>query len=718
MEIGNYAVYKGHTFNCMNKDDKVIIDVTKYPEALTLFSRSRVEKKYETYCIEVPITKFSELFHIEKEYLFKGEYYSLFNETDSVYRVIFPPEILEQEGFKSCLGPRDLIVVEMPKTGNETVKEIKTVLFSKNLFAGARGKASGSRQEPELIWRIIGILLVLFSIVAKPLYKLMPLIENKKAEKINVQHKNSALNPEKSDSLKIPMPKESERSYQDLNDMLSRSVIMFYGHTHMLVKGEWKDLPAPLIIEDGILYVPVQNAFEHLGASISKINDMLYISNNDVVSVLMEQYNIALINTNSLIMEAAPIAEGEVFYIPADAAGKILNTSSYHSVTQQMLVLGGQASELTEDDCRIIKEKWGLSVNSIPEITGIRKLTQNTGYDYEALCAAAQTKKLYVSDEKGVIWSWTLNETGELKIKGIITAYVFEKNSVFIAGAGGNENRLYLNRNGKLTDASELPSIIWADEIQSAIGAYFAIKTGIEIEGRKDLSEMLEACKKALDGGLKNTYYLDYSIPESKKIQTLSSLQSGQISGEQFKKLCAAAKPGDFVLFRCPDAGTEYGFFNHSALILDVDYKSETIHLLQARGAEYGVGADEQMDYLSYESLYNDSYWEETQMAVLCYGEGLSEEQKKLAAKKAYEKFNGYQFGYGSWQGLKETNCAELIQDAYLEYGVRLVSGDASSRLKDLLEGNARNLVIIPDDLLLSENVVLKAVWQKYNPGN
>jgi len=575
------------------------------------------------------------------------------------------------------------------------------------------------RPDTKYIWRIIGVLLVLFSMLAKPLYKLRPLTENTEEEKGHIQPNSSAATREsKSDTAKEHVHEENKKTYQDLSSSLTRSVIMFYGYPQMLVKGEWKDLPAPLIIEDGILYVPVQNVFEHLGASISKINDMLYISNNGVVSVLMEQYNIALINTNSLIMEAAPIADGEVFYIPADAAGKILNTSSYHSVTQQMLVLGGQASGLTEDDCIMIKEKWSLPINSIPEIAAIRKLTQNTGYDYETLCTAAQAKKLYVSDDKGSIWSWKLNETGGLITKEIITAHVFEKNSVFIAGAGGNEDRLYLNKNGKLTDVSDLPSIIWANEVQNAIGTYFAIKTGIEIEGRRDFSQMLEACRKAVDGDLKNTYYLDYSIPSSEEIDIISKPQSDEHSREQWSKLCASARPGDFMLFRCPDAGTEYGYFNHSALILDIDYDSETIRLLQARGAEYGVGADEKMDCLSYESLYNDSYWEATQMAVLCSGKGLSEEQKRMAANKAYGKFNGYQFGYGSWQGLKETNCAELIQDAYLEYGVRLVSGDASSRLKDLLEGNARNLVIIPDDLLLSENVALKAVWQKYSPGN
>lgn len=575
------------------------------------------------------------------------------------------------------------------------------------------------KPDTKYIWRIIGILLVLFSLLAKPLYKLWPLMDSKEEEKGYIQQNNIAeIGEEKSDVTEEPVKEENKKTYQDLISSLSRSIIMFYGYPQMLVKGEWKDLPAPLIIEDGILYVPVQNVFEHLGASISKINDMLYISNNGVVSVLMEQYNIALINTSSLIMEATPIADGEVFYIPADAAGKILNTSGYHSVTQQMLVLGGQASALTEDDCRIIKEKWGLPVNSIPEIAGIRSLTGNTGYDYETLCTAAQAKKLYVSDDKGSIWSWKLNETGGLITKEIITAHVFEKNSVFIAGAGGNEDRLYLNKNGKLTDVSDLPSIIWANEVQNAIGTYFAIKTGIEIEGRRDFSQMLEACRKAVDGDLKNTYYLDYSIPSSEEIEIISKPQSDEHSREQWSKLCASARPGDFMLFRCPDAGTEYGYFNHSALILDIDYDSETIRLLQARGAEYGVGADEKMDCLSYESLYNDSYWEATQMAVLCSGKGLSEEQKRMAANKAYGKFNGYQFGYGSWQGLKETNCAELIQDAYLEYGVRLVSGDASSRLKDLLEGNARNLVIIPDDLLLSENVALKAVWQKYSPGN
>jgi len=95
---------------------------------LLLFGQP-VQKWQRTYSVEIPVSKLTELFRIEKEYLFKGEYYPLFNETESSYRVIFPQEILDQEGFESCLGPRDIIVVEMPKTGNETIRETKTVLY-------------------------------------------------------------------------------------------------------------------------------------------------------------------------------------------------------------------------------------------------------------------------------------------------------------------------------------------------------------------------------------------------------------------------------------------------------------------------------------------------------------------------------------------------------------------------------------------------------------
>ncbi len=128
MDMGTYAVYKGHTFKCVKNGDKVRINIASKLKALLLFGQP-VQKWQRTYSVEIPVSKLTELFRIEKEYLFKGEYYPLFNETESSYRVIFPQEILDQEGFESCLGPRDIIVVEMPKTGNETIRETKTVLY-------------------------------------------------------------------------------------------------------------------------------------------------------------------------------------------------------------------------------------------------------------------------------------------------------------------------------------------------------------------------------------------------------------------------------------------------------------------------------------------------------------------------------------------------------------------------------------------------------------
>ena len=36
-----------------------------------------------------------------------------------------------------------------------------------------------------------------------------------------------------------------------------------------------------------------------------------------------------------------------------------------------------------------------------------------------------------------------------------------------------------------------------------------------------------------------------------------------------------------------------------------------------------------------------------------------------------------------------------------------------SSRLKEVLSGNAGNMVIVPDDLLLGKKGMVKAVWRK-----
>ena len=63
--------------------------------------------------------------------------------------------------------------------------------------------------------------------------------------------------------------------------------------------------------------------------------------------------------------------------------------------------------------------------------------------------------------------------------------------------------------------------------------------------------------------------------------------------------------------------------------------------------------------------------------------------------------------------GLAETNCTELIDEAYLTAGVDLIDGDYESRLKEVLKGNTKNLVLIPDDLLFSEKTRVIAVWKR-----
>ena len=134
---------------------------------------------------------------------------------------------------------------------------------------------------------------------------------------------------------------------------------------------------------------------------------------------------------------------------------------------------------------------------------------------------------------------------------------------------------------------------------------------------------------------------------------------------------------------------------------------------MQARGNEYGVGADLDMDYLSLDSLDSEEYFRKYGVIFLCGAGALSSAQRQEMGENAYEKYNGYQFGYGGRMGLEETNCTELIDEAYLTAGVDLIDGDYESRLKEVLKGNTKNLVLIPDDLLFSEKTRVIAVWKR-----
>lgn len=75
----------------------------------------------------MPIVKLKLLFTIEREFLFKGEYYPLMNETADVINVRIPMSVIEREGIEEYNDPRDPII-SFRKTGNETIREIKTIL--------------------------------------------------------------------------------------------------------------------------------------------------------------------------------------------------------------------------------------------------------------------------------------------------------------------------------------------------------------------------------------------------------------------------------------------------------------------------------------------------------------------------------------------------------------------------------------------------------------
>ena len=120
------------------------------------------------------------------------------------------------------------------------------------------------------------------------------------------------------------------------------------------------------------------------------------------------------------------------------------------------------------------------------------------------------------------------------------------------------------------------------------------------------------------------------------------------------------------------------------------------------------------MDTFGEAELLDSDYWEKYEWSYLCTPRENIEDKRDEITQKAYEKYKGYSFGYGSWLGKKETSCAEIIEESYEEAGITLVQEDTVSlRLKEVLSGKAKNMVVVPDDLLLGDRAVVKAVWKK-----
>lgn len=481
------------------------------------------------------------------------------------------------------------------------------------------------------------------------------------------------------------------------------SFVLIFDEPFMLKDNEQYELETSCFTENGILYAPVGDIIARLGGSFVSTGDVWYINYKGNVSAVMEEYNVLLFNSDTFIMDSTPCVRNGVLFLPVQALGKALSMRVSLSPVQQICAFGS-SDVLGEEELALLRMSLGF--NEIEPWIGddIVKLAQIYGADANLLWSHALERTLYVSDGDGHITQLWADVEGKIHRKEYEMSVLFPPNSIFVENSKP-ENGLYDALTGSYV--SETPEQIYKNELREATVRYMELLAASNIKNDETAKALLPAYEKAISGELSNEMYLS-----DKDDEYQTHIFDAEDNTSAWQTLVDKAQVGDFLLFRAEQAGAEYGCFNHSALIVE---KSENaMRLLHARGAEYGVGSLLDMDVLQYEDFFSEGYYSNYGEVFLCTSSELEDAKREGMVQNACDKYEGYQFGYGGRMGLREVNCAELIDDTYRTAGVPLVKAGQDSRLKEVLKGNTKELVPIPDDLMLSGNAEVKAVWKKY----
>lgn len=549
---------------------------------------------------------------------------------------------------------------------------------------------SKPKKEIDLATRI-GIILGILAIIAAiliPIQKAARYMEKQKDDKAKEQTKI----------------REDESVFPEKK--LQFALVLSEGKTGYLAENQKKICEVPLFLEKGQAYVPGDVLSDWKNAAIVQADEVWYIQNQGDITAMMEAYNIFLTNQSPVVMEACPVVKQGILSIPLQAAGTIFKTKVQAEESYGLFVLGA-TDYLTDEEWDALAKELNVQKEKTQDETWMERWA-GFGLSKAELKAYAKAGYLYQSDENGKLSKLHLDDEGVLSEADCPdTGECYEADRCLANGIIKEPGLAGQLLNEKTEISGKIPEQVYEEKIQEAIGRFMREKAVWCLMSDEQAKENMQICKTAWEGDFTNDSYLLYQKENPKEIMW----EEFDEKDCTFEKLLEVAEPGDFLVFKGRGADVKYGFFNHSALILEKD--NEGLHLLHARSAELGVGSEKEMDVITKQSFTEEDYWMDYETVFLCGSAFSIDEKREALTEKAQKRFQDCAFGYGSWLGKEETNCAELIQDAYADVDVPLVKEEpVSSRLKQVLSGDARNMVVVPDDLLFSDSVVIKAVYR------
>ncbi len=490
------------------------------------------------------------------------------------------------------------------------------------------------------------------------------------------------------------------KEYEDVKSLLSNAYAVALKSATVIISGDVKYDKSVPFIENGEMYISLDDAVSALNATMTKEDEfhIVTVESNGCKSQFIPEYNVIVFNEEPIILRSKPIQKDGHIFLPVDIVAKILNVSCFRDYDNGVAVLRG-SKPLDKSDFATILAEVGITDYIAQKNDEIEKLQQKyQEYDFYSL---ARQNRLYVSDNDGLLSKWVLLDDFSIIKEEQNIAHKFEKNQIYILGEESNKNNLYII--GEQNTYSLAPEIIIKNDM------VFALEKLIETKMENQSEEQIKMLTNAVSGEFSKEFadYKQESV-NSNEYNTILSVKKEENTNfqEDWNRLCSKTQKGDIVLFRNNSSDSRYGYFNHCALVLDVDKSTNTIWFLQARNSQLGVGADLPLDKLSFDSFNAENYWKHYDKVVLCRLPAINTEIAESLTQNAYNKFNGYTFGYGGFYGAKQTTCVEMIKDALADEKIDLISkSDYQHRLKKLLKGEDLSIFLIPDDIITSENV-------------
>ena len=479
----------------------------------------------------------------------------------------------------------------------------------------------------------------------------------------------------------------------------------------MLVNGEVRETIAAPFLHNGVMYVSVNDAANYLNAQIAKneATKIISIESNKYESFFMLDFNIMVLNNEPVIMPSKPIEKNGHIFLPVDVIATAFNVPHFRDYNQGIAVLRGM-KPLSNEDYIVLMKRASLKINEPQNNRELDGLAAESGRD--DIYSLSRASRLFVSDATGKLFKWVLLDDFSLSKIPQDVALTFPADTAFISGDG--KNRAYMYIIGSDESFSPTPDEILRNDLRYSMGRF------VKLKFEQDNSEQLKMFRDAIRGNFNEDFILSKTndLRNGAYDRIVNSRGTTDIDTGTFRAdwelLCKKAAKGDIILLRNKGSDDKYGYFNHAALIIDVDANNGKLHVLQARSPELGVGADLPMDHITIDSFRDDNYWNKYDVIVLAKVNGVNLENGNIIASKAYAHFKDYTFGYGGFFGAKQTTCVELINDALKFGSIELISNkEYMSKLKRALDGDAASLILLPDDVALSDNVMIVSYLER-----